>query len=166
MKTKINSLPPKFLKKYREGKTDEVVYCRLSLGFLKLEYGLYDNPGTLSRVSFVLDDLDEATAIGSRLELVIGTDYREDEATFISENGVSGLQWSGGEVIWGHTYDDDTPTAPGRKISLDSWVDECVKKMINPDPRELEERRALDLADKEYQTLLKKHIKKAGRARH
>jgi hypothetical protein len=53
--------------------------------------------------------------------------------TFITENGVSGLQWSGGDVFWGHTYEDDGPPARGRKEDLGEWVDRCIDIMINPE---------------------------------
>lgn len=144
MKDIKNRMAAGFLKKYRKGKGNEVKYIPLKLGFLKLEYGLYDDPGTLGLVSFVLDRDDEAIAVGSRLEMSLPEDGTGEEVTYISENGVSGLQWSNGEVIWGHTYDDDSPPSPGKKIGLDQWIDEMIGNMINPDDEEIGERRRLD----------------------
>jgi hypothetical protein len=144
MKHKRNVIPKGFLETYRFSKKDEVKYLELATGFLKLEYGLYDDPGVLCLVSFVLDKSDEAMAIGPRLEMNLNEFRTGEQATFITEFGVSGLQWSGGEVIWGHTFDDDLAPEPGRKISLDDWIDECIDAMINPSDKEIEERRRLD----------------------
>jgi hypothetical protein len=77
----------------------------------------------------------------------LSRDGQNDEVTYISENGVSGLQWSNGEAIWGHTYDDDSPPSPGRKIGLGQWIDEMIDHMINPTDEEIEERRRLDRQD-------------------
>jgi hypothetical protein len=150
MNKKKNKIPEGFLKNYQNDKKNEIKYIRLETGFLKLEYGLYNNPGVLCLVSFVLDKNEDAIAIGSRLEIILNDGGENDEVTFISENGVSGLQWSNGEVIWGHTYDDDSAPGPGRKISLDDWIDECIDSMINPDDEEIEERIRLDKEDEEY----------------
>lgn len=147
MKKQQNSLPRGFLKTYRKGEKQEVKYIPLKLGFLKLEYGLYDNPGILGLVSFVMDESDDAIAIGARLEMMLSDDHEGEEVTCISEMGVSGLQWSNGEVIWGHTYDDDSAPSGGRKIGLDAWIDECIETMINPSEEEIEERRRLDRED-------------------
>ncbi|MBN1898627.1 MAG: hypothetical protein JW827_07600 [Spirochaetes bacterium] len=139
-----NEMPEGFLQKYRNGKRKEVKYIPLKLGFLKLEYDVCDNPGILSLVSFVLEDNDEAMAVGPRLEMNLTPDATGDVVTFITENGVSGLQWSNGRVFWGHTYDDDSPPSEGKTISLEEWIDECVDKMINPDDDEIAERKRLD----------------------
>ncbi len=144
---KRNIIPKGFLKTYRAGKKHDVTYLPLELGFLKLEYGLYEDPELLGLVSFVLDRADDAIAIGSRLEMNLSIDEQSDEVTYISENGVSGLQWSDGEVIWGHTYDDDSAPSPGRKVSLGQWVDEMIDVMVNPSEEEIEERRRLDRED-------------------
>jgi hypothetical protein len=144
MKTKRNTVAKGFLNTHRTGGKNEVKYVKLNNGYLKLEYGLYDIPEILSLVSFVLDKSEDAIAIGMRLEMNLQADHADDEVTYISENGVSGLQWSGGEVIWGHTYDDDSPPGPGRKIKLDAWIDECIDSMINPSDDEIDERRRLD----------------------
>jgi hypothetical protein len=140
MKKKRNNIAKGFLKTYRTGEKNGVTYLKLHTGFLKLEYGLYDNPELLCLVSFVPDTSEDAIAIGMRLEMNLQDDQNGDEVTYISENGVSGLQWSGGEVIWGHTYDDDSPPEPGRKVTLDEWLDECVDSMINPSEEEINER--------------------------
>lgn len=129
-KTK-NTYPKGFLKKYRKGRSDEVLFLELKKGFLKLEYGLYENPGLLSLVSYVHSQRKDAMAIGNRLEICLDEDDTSAQVTFIAEMGVSGTQWSNGEVIWGHTYDDDSPPSPGRKISLDDWIDECINIMIS-----------------------------------
>jgi hypothetical protein len=126
----MNSIPKGFLKKYRKGKAGEVLYLELQKGFLRLEYGLYDDPLILCLVSYVKSKRKDAIAIGNRLELSLNDDYG-DEVTFMSEMGVSGLQWSNGEVIWGHTYDDDSSPSPGRKVDLDAWIDDCIKSMIS-----------------------------------
>lgn len=144
MKKQRNKLTKGFLKTYRTGNDNEVKYIKLATGYLKLEYGLYDTPTILSLVSFVLDTSEDAIAVGMRLEMNLQDDHTGDEVTYISENGVSGLQWSGGEVIWGHTYDEDSPPGPGRKITLDDWIDECIDGMINPSDEEIDERRRLD----------------------
>ena len=39
-----NSIPKGFLKKYRYGKANEILFLTLQKGFLRLEYGLYDDP--------------------------------------------------------------------------------------------------------------------------
>lgn len=139
-----NHVPAGFLKTYRKGRKNSTVYLPLSTGFLKLEYGLYDSPERLDLVSFVLEQDDDAIAVGSRLEMNLADDPSGSEVTYISENGVSGLQWSGGEVIWGHTYDDDSPPQPGNKIALDDWIDKMIDDMVNPPEEEIEERRMLD----------------------
>jgi hypothetical protein len=144
MKKKRNIIAKGFLETYRTGEKSEVKHLKLHTGFLKLEYGLYDNPELLCLVSFVLDRSEDAIAIGMRLEMNLQADHRGDEVTYISENGVSGLQWSDGEVIWGHTYDDDSAPGPVKKISLDDWIDECIDAMINPSDEEIEERMRLD----------------------
>jgi len=141
---KKNKIEKGFLKKYRKRKGGEVVHLPLEFGFLKLEYGLYDEPGVLSLVSFVLEDKDDAIAIGPRLETMLGGSDEDTQVTYISDNGVSGLQWSNGEVVWGHTYDDDSGPSPGTKVGLDEWIDEMVDAMINPSDDEIEERNRLD----------------------
>jgi len=125
-----NSIPKGFLKKYRYGKANEILFLTLQKGFLRLEYGLYDDPEILCLVSYVNSKKKDALSIGNRLELNLG-DGNYDEVTFIAEMGVSGLQWSNGEVIWGHTYDDDSSPSPGRKVDLDTWIDECIESMIS-----------------------------------
>ena len=125
-----NTLPNGFLKKYRKGKPGEILFLPLQKGFLRLEYGLYCDPQTLCLVSYVNSKRIDALAIGNRLELSLSDDGN-DQVTFMAEMGVSGLQWSNGEVIWGHTYEDDSPPSPGRKIDLNTWIDECVKSMIS-----------------------------------
>jgi hypothetical protein len=139
-----NKIARGFLGKYRREEKREVVYLPLELGFLKLEYGLFDEPGILSLVSFVLENRDDAIAIGSRLEMSLADSDEDTQVTYISENGVSGLQWSDGEVIWGHTYDDDSGPSPDRKVGLAEWVDEMIEAMINPSDEEIEERKRLD----------------------
>jgi hypothetical protein len=155
MKSILNAVDKNFLEKNHEGKEMEIIYYPLNLGFLKLEYGLFDNPGILSLVSFVLDDIEDAIAVGPRLEMCLSQDDAESVVTFITENGVSGLQWLDGEVTWGHTYDDDSSASDGKKIGLGEWIDECIDKMINPDDNEIEERRKYDNEDPEYMELLK-----------
>jgi len=142
-----NKILKGFLKTYRKGKPGEVKYIPLRLGFLKLEYGLYDEPEVLSLVSFVLNDNDEAIAIGLRLEMMLGEVEGSGEVTYISENGVSGFQWSDGYVIWGHTFNDDSSPERGKKIGLDQWIDDCIAEMINPSEEELAERQKLDEKD-------------------
>jgi hypothetical protein len=126
-----NSFPKGFLKKYRNGRSDEVLFLPLQKGFLKLEYDLYEETGVLCLVSYVHSKRKDAMAIGNRLEICLEEDESYSQVTFIAEMGVSGTQWSNGEVIWGHTYDDDSPPSPGRKIGLDDWIDECINIMIS-----------------------------------
>jgi hypothetical protein len=72
-------------------------------------------------------------AVGCRLEMALaGNEEEEEVVTYITENGVSGLQWAHGGVYWGHVYDDDTGPVSVRMVELDEWVDECIEKMINP----------------------------------
>jgi hypothetical protein len=123
-----NSPPANLFTEHERGKG--IVFLPLEQGWIKLEY---DDDGDLQLISFVLEEHEAERAVGPRLELGGGT------VTFITENGVSGLQWSDGEVIWGHTYDSDGSPAPGRKIDLPAWIDECVDKMVNPDRDDLTE---------------------------
>jgi hypothetical protein len=141
---KINQIAKGFLKTYRKRKERDVLYLPLELGFLKLEYGFNEEPGVLSLVSFVLENVDDAIAIGPRLEMSLAGSDEDTQVTYISENGVSGLQWSNGEVIWGHTYDEDAGPSPGRKADLAAWIDEMIDSMVNPSTEEIEERRRLD----------------------
>ena len=141
---KKNKIAKGFLVKYRIRGKQRVKYIPLDLGFLKLEYGFCEEADLLSLVSFVLQNSDDALAVGARLEMNLSRDGKNDIVTYITEYGVSGLQWSKGEVIWGHTYDDDTPASPGRKIGLELWIDEMIDHMINPPEDELEEWKRLD----------------------
>ncbi len=129
MRSKKNYLRKGFLKKYRKGKDNEIKFLPLKNGFLRLEY---EDQGVLSIVSYVLSKAKNALSIGKRLELSLDQDYNNDTATYIEEMGISGFQWSNGEVFWGHTFDDDSPPTGVRKIILDEWIDECIKMMINP----------------------------------
>ena len=138
MESERNTIKKNFLKEYLKGNAKEVRYLPLNRGFLKLEYGLYDNPGILSLVSFVLIKDKSAFAVGPRLEMMLQTDICDDKVTFIRENGVSGRQWYHGHVFWGHTYDDSNPSEY-KTINLDDWVDECICIMINPDKEEEKE---------------------------
>ena len=126
-----NTVAEGFLKKYRHGKGLEAVYIPLAVGVLRLEYD-GNGPFLLSRVSFVADGSEYSPAIGNLLEFGLSRDEADEEATFIAEEGVSGVQWSGGRARWGHTYDDDSPPPEGRVVDFGSWVDECVNAMINP----------------------------------
>jgi len=133
MKTKKNRMTGGFLKKYREGKKGSIQYISLNQGFLKLEYDEDHDPGILFLVSFIRSKSNRAIAIGCRLEMSLaGDEEEEDVVTYITENGVSGLQWAHGGVYWGHVYDDDTGPVSVRIIDLDEWVDECIENMINP----------------------------------
>ena len=125
-----NSVSGGFLKKYRTAMVDDTLYIPLTAGFLRLEYSHETGPYILTRVSFTADSSEHSRAIGNLLEFSISADKDDGQATFIAEEGVSGIQWSAGEVVWGHAYDDDSPPSKGRKISLESWIDECVEKII------------------------------------
>jgi len=128
-----NNIPKGFLKKYRNGKGEEVRYIKLSVGYLRLEYDTEQSQSLLSIVSFVACPSMFSNAIEEQLELNLSINSTFDEVTFISEMGVSGSQWSDGQVRWGHTYDDDDATiAEGKKIALDLWIDKCIEMMINP----------------------------------
>ncbi len=121
-----------FLSRYRSGTKDKTLYLPLERGFLRLRYGLNDGPADLSIVSFVLEESETAPAIGPRLELrFIGEPGRE-RVTFITENGVSGRQWSNGRAYWGNTFDDAAQPDRQRWIGLEEWVDECIEDMVNP----------------------------------
>ena len=131
-----NTIAPGFLKKYRCGKDAEPVYVPLAAGFLRLEYGGDLAPHLLSLVSFTSAPTLYSKAVGPRLECALSSDEKGEEVTCMEEEGVSGLQWAGGEVSWGHTFEDDSAPAEGRKVELGDWVDECLQKMINP-PQEV-----------------------------
>ena len=133
MKKAANTNEKGFLSRYRVSKPKEVRFIPLATGYLRLEYGLGEDQTALSLVSFVVKESKTALAVGERLEFDWDANGGKGQATFIAENAVSGLQWSGGRVLWGHTYDDDSPPSSGRKIRLEEWVDECVAKMINPE---------------------------------
>ncbi len=128
----INSMVPGFLARYREKKTEDIIYLPLNAGFLRLEYGRYDDPRALAIVSFVWHATREAAAVGPRLEMRLIPGDRGNIVTFIGENAVAGRQWRRGRVIRGHTYEDDSPGGAGNPVSLDEWVDTCVDRMINP----------------------------------
>lgn len=129
---RVNSVPSGFLKQYRAGESEGAVYIPLTAGFLRLEYGACGEQILLSRVSFVSDRSLFTPAIGNVLEFSLKPDCKGEVVTLIGEMSVSGLQWVDGTVQWGHTYGDDLSAAEGRKIDLDSWVDECIDGMINP----------------------------------
>ncbi len=116
---KKNSVNKGFLKEYRNGKPNEIKYIPLSFGFIKLRYGYSDDPKNLSAASFVLDKNEYSPALGMTLEFSLNENGLNDTATYIPENGISGFQWSNGEVFRGHTYDDDTAPSNGRIISLE-----------------------------------------------
>ncbi|HPJ34597.1 MAG TPA: hypothetical protein PK358_07155 [Spirochaetota bacterium] len=128
----VNSVTPGFLGKYRTGKGEGVEYIALDTGFLRLEYAGEDDYFILSRVSFTAAKSKHSPAIGEVLECRLSPDSGNDVVTFIGEMSVSGLQWAGGEVLWSHTYEDDSEYSGGRKIDLAAWFDECIAKMINP----------------------------------
>jgi len=145
METRPNSLAAGFLKKYRhgeggggEGGGEALRFVELDFGLLRLEYDVDETPPAppaLFVVSFVLSRDDDEPAIGRRLEFRVPPPpppRSGDVVTYIGVNAVSGLQWSCGRVIWGHTYDDDSPAAEGREVDLDTWVDECIAEIINP----------------------------------
>jgi hypothetical protein len=133
MKKKRNHLPGGFLNKYRTGEKGSIQYIHLNQGYLKLEYDEEHNPGILLLVSYIRSKSNRAAAIGCRLEMALAdNEAEEDVVTYITENGVSGLQWAHGGVYWGHVYDDETGPVSVRMIGLDEWVDECIENMINP----------------------------------
>jgi hypothetical protein len=124
--------PPKGLyARRKKGKPESTVHLKLALGFLRLSY---DEEGVLSLIAFVLERDERAREIGPRLEL------NGDTVTFIEENGVSGLQWKDGAVIWGHTFEDSLPS-PVRDdappMSLGEWIDDRARVMTNPDQETL-----------------------------
>jgi hypothetical protein len=139
-----NQVEKGFLQTYRRGRAREVRYLPLSRGFLKLEYASREEQGMLFLVSFVLDEDDRAMAVGPRLELRLDDTEEGGAATLIEENAVSGLQWSNGAVLWGHTYEDDGPPEKGRAVSLGTWIDDCIETMINPSDEAIAERRRID----------------------
>ena len=132
MTGKENEMAAGFLATHRKGKAHSTLYIPLKRGFLKLRYGLNDAPETLSTVAFVLEATETSIAIGPRLELRLPNDGRHEKAVFIEENAVSGLQWAGGRVTWGHTYDDGSPDTGGESIDLGEWIDRCIAAMIHP----------------------------------
>jgi hypothetical protein len=143
---RANSIPEGFLERYRRGKGKVVDFITLKAGFLRLEYDPDGSPPLLRRISFTAHRSAHSRAIGNLLELALSPDASGDEATFIAEEGVSGVQWSGGRARWGHTYDDDQPPPEGEAVGLGPWVDRCVGEMINPPREALEEiRRGYDL---------------------
>ncbi len=134
-----NTIAPGFLKKYRLGSDGKPVYVPLATGFLRLEYGGGQAPHLLSLISFTAAPSLHSKAVGPRLECGLSAGGKGEEVTFMEEEGVSGTQWMGGEVSWGHTYEDDSAPGQGRKVELADWMDECLQKMINPAPEVLRE---------------------------
>ncbi len=132
----LNIVPPGFLERHRFGSDDEFVYLPLAVGFLRLFYDIERVPPLLERASFVAVPSPHAPAIGEQLELDLGSRDEDTTATFIAPEGVSGIQWSGGRVAWGHTYEDG-PRPKGEKVSLSQWIDHCVQEMIHPPPEML-----------------------------
>lgn len=126
-----NGIDKGFLASYRLGRANETRFLPLARGFLKLRYGLNDEPEVLSIASYVLEPSDDAIAVGPRLEFRLPKQPGGERATFMTENGVSGRQWSCGNAYWGNTY-DDTSSNHRRWITLDDWVDECLEEMVNP----------------------------------
>lgn len=108
------------------------MYIALDTGFLRLEYDPDGEPPLLFRVAFVAGKSRFSPAIGNLLELSLDPGGDGDTVTFIAEEGVSGVQWSGGRAFWGHTYDDDSPAGDGEEIGLGAWIDRCIDRMINP----------------------------------
>lgn len=137
---KTNSVPPGFLDAHRHGGNGEdVVYLALETGFLRLEYDPDGAHPLLFRVAFVAAKSKFSPAIGNLLELSLDPEGHDDTVTFIAEEGVSGVQWSGGRACWGHTYDDDSPAGEGEEIGLGAWIDRCIDEMINPPVKIIDE---------------------------
>lgn len=127
-----NRIPRGFLADHRKGRPGEVRWIPLARGCLRLEYGTQYEAEQLGRVSFVLEKTRDAPAVGRRLVLMLHADGIREKAVFIAENALSGLQWAAGCVSGGTTLDID-PGDDGsdtRHISLDDWVDECLRIMI------------------------------------
>lgn len=129
-----NSFEKGFLNKYLTGRKGEIICLELDFGALRLEYSKEN--GTLLFASFILDEQDQSS-IGERLEFDFSTPD-DPCVTFILENGVFGLQWRGGVVFWDNSYDESGEDKKLKVIKLETWVDECIKEMINPSEEILE----------------------------
>ena len=125
-------IPRNFLAAYRVGKSGEIRWIPLTRGYLRLEYGVYYEKDLLGRVSFVFDRGKDAPAVGRKLELMLHHGGLREKAVFIAENAISGLQWAAGRVSGGTTLEIDpgSDDSAARRISLDEWVDECLRIMI------------------------------------
>jgi len=125
-----NSVPLGFIEKYRIGNGDDLVFIPLASGFLRLEYLIEDDIPLLNKVAFVATASKHSSIIGRLLELSLGRN--SETATYMDEQGLSGIQWTGGSTSWGHVFDGDC-YSEREKIELDEWIDRCIEKMINPE---------------------------------
>lgn len=120
---------PGFLARYRRGEPGALEFLAVGHGFLRLVRE--EDEGWLERVEFVREATEDALPVGEQLELELSDGAWPEQATFIERNAISGLQWEGGVVRWGHTLDDEGPgAARGERVGLDAWVDRCVARMI------------------------------------
>lgn len=53
-----------------------------------------------------------------------------DLITCKTAHGLSGQSFNNGVVTFGTVYDDDGPADPGRKITKQEWLGECLEKMV------------------------------------
>jgi len=125
-----NRLPKGFIEKYRIGKGNELVFIALRAGFLRIEYLVDDDQSLINKVAFIATKSEHSSIIGKWLELGLGS------YTYMDEQGLSGNQWSEGDVSWDNVYDSG-PTTKIEKISLSKWIDRCLKEMINPPGKNL-----------------------------
>ena len=89
-------------------------------GFLCFVYGA---TGTIANISAVRTR--NGAAVGFELYFLDDGDH----ITCKTANGLSGQSFSGGVVRWGTVYDDDGPPDPGRTITKEEWLFECLEKM-------------------------------------
>ncbi|MEY2664755.1 MAG: hypothetical protein RIT04_563 [Candidatus Parcubacteria bacterium] len=128
----MNTLPNNFLTDKLKGKPNEIGFVELKGGYLKMKY---DEDGALIRVAFVLSKEEYEPSVGKQLEFSLDQSMN-GTVTYIEEMGAGGFQWSEGKVIWGSTY-DEVPSSPTREISLNDWLNECLREIINPSQEQI-----------------------------
>jgi hypothetical protein len=120
-----NTIPKSFLSDHKSGPKNKTLFLPLNSGFLRIKY---DDDGSIAMLHYV--QTKGGSPVGAGLEW---GGSNGETVTFITEMGVSGTQWNNGEVFWGTTFEtDDGPMSPNRKVDLETWINECLEKMINP----------------------------------
>ncbi len=110
-----------FLTRHRRGPPNGMV--RVKRRGLSTKLALrYDEDGELSELAVGSD------ASSARIYF----DWVNESHAFKTPRGLGGQQWSGGVVVTGTVYDDDSGgDGGGRPVKLDHWVDDCISTMID-----------------------------------